>query len=88
MTAAGQPLVGTTIASQPLGGTMATVRLIDLVLVEMVWSTLRSQENCLSQENRKAKKRQSLEIWLSQEKSCQKVGIHLISILWRPDRNF
>ena len=41
---------------------MATVRLIDLVLVEMVWSMLKSQENCLSQENQKAKKRLSLEI--------------------------
>ena len=75
MMAASKPLVGTTTTSQPLGGTTAMMRLIDLVLVEIVWSTLRSQENCLSQKNRKAKKRLSLEIWLSQEKSCQKVEI-------------
>ena len=59
---------------------MATVRLMNLVVI--VWSTLKSQENqkaknwlnpenCLSQENQKAKNR----------KNCQKVGIHLISML-------
>ena len=64
---------------------MTTVRLMDLV----VWNMLRSQENrkakswlssknCLSQENQKAKNR----------KNRQKVGIHLISILRRPDRAF
>ena len=57
------------------------MRLIDLVLIEMVWSTLKSQKNCLSQktclsqENQKAKKYLSLEIWLNQEKNHQKVGI-------------
>ena len=76
-----QPLVRTTIAGQPLRDTTATMRSIDLVLVEIVWSMLKSQKNCLSQENRKAKKRLSLEIWLSQEKSCQKVGIQLILTL-------
>ena len=45
--------------------TMAMVSLMDLVLIEMVWSILKSQENCLSQENQKAKKRLSLEIWLN-----------------------
>ena len=45
-------------------------------------------ENCLSQENQEVKKRLSLEIWLSQEKSCQKVGIQLISMLRRMDRSF
>ena len=48
------------------------------MLVEIVWSMLRSQKNCLSPENQKAKKRLSLEIWLSREKSCQKVEIQLI----------
>ena len=67
---------------------MATVKLIDLVLVEIVWSTLRNQKNCLNQENQKAKKRLSLKIWLSQAKSYQKVKIQLISILWRPDQNY
>ena len=36
MTVAGQPLEGMTAAGQPLGKTTATLRLIDLVLVEMV----------------------------------------------------
>ena len=39
---------------------------------------VRSQENCLNQENQKAKKRLNLEILLNQKKSCQKVGIQLI----------
>ena len=47
-----------------------------------------SPKNCLSQENRKAKKRLSLEIWLSQKKSCQKVGIQLISTLRKIDQSF
>ena len=70
------------------------VRSIDLMLVEIVWSMLRSQEkrlsfeNCLSQENRKVKKRLSLKIWLSQEKICQKVGIQLILILRRSNQSF
>ena len=42
----------------------------------------------LSQENQKAKKHLSLEIWLNQEKSCQKVGIQLISMLQRTDQSF
>ena len=63
--ATSQPLIETITASQLLGKTMAMVRLIDLVLVEIVWNMLRSQENCLSQENQKAKKRLSLKIWLS-----------------------
>ena len=36
----------------------------------------------------KRKKRLSFKIWLSQEKSCQKVGIQLISMLWRTDQSF
>ena len=51
MTAVDQPLVETITINQSLGKTMATVRLMDLVLVEMVWSMLKNQENCLSQEN-------------------------------------
>ena len=38
--------------------------------------------------NQKAKKRLSLEIWLIQEKSCQKVGIQLILTLKRMDQSF
>ena len=45
-----------------------------------------SPKNYLNQENRKAIKCLSLEIWLSQEKSRQKVGIQLILTLWRMDR--
>ena len=51
-----QSLVGMTTAGLFLGEPAAIMWLIDLVLVKMVWSMLRSQENCLSQENRKAKK--------------------------------
>ena len=76
MMAAGQPLVGTMTAGQPLRGMTATS--IDLVVI--VWSTLGSQEN------RKARKRLSPENRLSQEKIHQKVGIHLISALRRPGR--
>ena len=47
-----------------------------------------STKNCLSQKNRKAKKRLGLKIWLSQEKSRQKVGIQLISTLQRMDQSF
>ena len=83
-----QPLIETSIASQLLGETTATVKLMDLVLIEIMWKMLRSQENCQSQENWKAKKRSSLEIWLSQEKSCQKVGIQLILTLQRLDQSF
>ena len=81
------------IANQPLKEIMAIIRSIDLILVEIMWSTLKSQENCLSQKtclcqkNRKAKKRLSLKIWLSQKKSCQKVGIKLISTLRRPNQS-
>ena len=67
---------------------LAMVRSMNLVLVEMIWSTLRSQENHLSQENQKAKKHLNLEIWLSQEKKCQKVGIQLISTLRSLDQSF
>ena len=65
MTAAGQSLVGITIANQFLKKTMTIVRLIDLMLVEIVWSMLKSQENCLSQENQKVKKYLSFKIWLN-----------------------
>ena len=34
---------------------MVMVRLIDMVLVKIVWSMLRSQKNCLIQENQKVK---------------------------------
>ena len=63
------------------------VRLMDLILVKIMWGTLKiqencpSQKNCLSQENQKIKKHLSLEIWLSQEKNSQKVRIQLILIL-------
>ena len=70
-----------TIAGQFLGEMTATVRLIKLVLVEIVWNMLKSQENCLNQKNRKARKCLSLKIQLSQEKSYQKVEIQLISML-------
>ena len=86
--ATSQPLVETTIASQPLRKTMAIVRLIDLVLIEIMWSMLKNQENYLSQENQKAKKCLSLKILLSQEKSCQKVGIQLILMLQKLDLSF
>ena len=72
MTVADQLLVETTIAGQPLEKTIVTIRSMDLVLVEMMQSTLKSQENCLSQENRKAKKRLSLKIWLNQDKNLLK----------------
>ena len=86
-TAVGQSLVGTTRAGQPLEKITTTVRMIDLVLVVIVWSMLSSQENlkaknwlspknCLSQENLKAKNR----------KNRQKVGIHLNSTLRRLDQ--
>ena len=58
------------IVYQFLRKMMAMVRLIDLMLVEMVWSILKSQENCLNQENQKAKKCLSFKIWPSQKKSC------------------
>ena len=51
MTAASQPLVGTMTIGQPLRGTIATVKSMDLELVEMVWSMLRSQKKCLSLKN-------------------------------------
>ena len=63
------------------------VKLMDVMLVEIVWNVLRSQKNCLSQENQKMKKRQSLKIWLSQEKMCQKVRISLILPLRMSDRS-
>ena len=47
---------------------------MDLVVV--VWSTLKNQEN------QKARKRLSPENWLSL-KNSQKVGIHLILMLWK-----
>ena len=52
-------------AGQLLKKTTAIVRSMNLVLVEMVWSILRSQENCLNQENQKVKKYLSLEIQLN-----------------------
>ena len=64
-----------------------------LMALRVVMNRLRNVENCqklenrLSPENRKAKKRLSLEIRLSQEKSRQKVGIQLISTLRRTDRS-
>ena len=64
-----------------------------LMALRVVMNQLRNVENCQklenysSQENRKAKKRLSLEIQLSQEKSCQKVGIQLILMLRKTDRN-
>ena len=70
------------------------MKLIDLVLVKMVWNMLKSQENylsqktCLIQENRKAKKCLSLKIRLSQEKNRQKVRIQLILTLQKPDQSF
>ena len=67
---------------------MAMIRLMDLVLIEMICNILRSQENCLSQKNQKAKKRLNFEIWLSQKKSCQKVRIQLILMLQKPDQSF
>ena len=48
----------------------------------------RKAKNRLSPENQKAKKRLSLEIWLNQEKSCQKVRIQLIPILRKTDQSF
>ena len=75
--AVGQPLIGTMTAGQPQGGMTATMRSMDLVVM---WSTLKSQEN------RKAKKCLSSENRLSQEKTHQKVGIHLILALQSPDR--
>ena len=44
---------------------MATAKLMDLILVEMIWSILKNQQNCLSHKNQKAKKRLSLKIWLN-----------------------
>ena len=52
--ATSQLLVEMTTISQPLEGMTITVRSIDWILVKMVWNMLRSQENCHSQENRKA----------------------------------
>ena len=49
--AAGQLLIGMTTISQLLEKMMATVRLIDLMLIKMVWNTLKSHENYLCQEN-------------------------------------
>ena len=48
------------------------MKTIDLVLVKMLWNTLKSQKNCLSPENQKTKKHLSLKIWLSQEKHHKK----------------
>ena len=79
--AAGQPLIETITTGQPLGETTAIVRSMNLMLVKIVWSMLKSQKNYLSQENQKAKKHLSLEIRLSQEKSRQKVGIQQILTL-------
>ena len=59
---------------------MAIMRLINLILVEMVWNTLKSQENCLSWNNETAIKCLSFEIGLNQKKSCQKVRIQSILI--------
>ena len=70
ITTASQLLVETIITSQLLEKTTAMMRLIDLVLMEMMWDMLKSQENCLNQENQKANNRLSLKIWLSQKKSC------------------
>ena len=67
---------------------LAIMRSIDLVLVEIMLSMLKSQENCLRQENQKMKKRLSLEIWLNQRKNCQKVGIQQILTLQRPEQSF
>ena len=64
---------------------MVMVRSMNLVLMVIVWSMLRNQENrktksclnlknCQSQENQKAKNRLG-------PKNCQKIGIHLISVL-------
>ena len=78
MMVAGQLLVGTMTAGQPCRGMTATMRLMDLVV--MVWSTLKSKKN------RKARKCLSPKNWLSQKKIHQKVGIHLISALQKPDR--
>ena len=38
---------------------------------------IRSQKNYLNLKN-----------WLSQDKNCQKIGIHLILALQKPDQNF
>ena len=84
MTTADQPLVGMTTTGQLLEKMTATVKSMDLMLV---WSMLKNQKNCLSQKNQKAKKRLSLEIWLSQEKSHQKVGIQLILTLQKSDQS-
>ena len=56
MTVAYQLLVKTIILGKPLGKTAITVRLIDLVLVVIVWNMLKNQENqkaknCLSPKN-------------------------------------
>ena len=66
MTAIGQPLVETTIAGQPLGGIIATVKLMDLLVRSMLKSQENqkvknwlSPENYLSQENQKAKNRKN-----------------------------
>ena len=70
-----------------LEGMIVIMRLIDLVLMKIVWSTLKSQKNCLSQENQKVKKYLILEIWPNQEKGYQKVEIQLNLILRRPDQS-
>ena len=70
------------------------IRLMDLMLIKMVWSTLKSQENhlsqktCLSQDNQKAKNCLNPKNWLSQKKNCQKVGIYLISTLKKMGQAF
>ena len=66
--------------SRPIFGKNDGNGKVNLVLMVMLYSTLRSEENqkvknCLSPKNR-----------LSQEKICQKVGIHLILALQKPDQ--
>ena len=48
---------------------------------------LKSQKLSKSKKLKSEKNHLSLEIWLSQEKSCQKMGIYLSLMLRKPDQN-
>ena len=58
------------------------MRLIDLILVIIVTKLLKNKEN------QKVKSYLNSKNWLSQEKSCQKVGIYLILMLKKLSQAF
>ena len=58
-----------TIPNELLRKTIVMVRLIDLILVEIVWNILKGCSNCLNQGNQKLKNCLNLEIWLNKEKN-------------------